>query len=315
MLPDGWYFDPVAFWILSALTLWDGVQRVPAGAWVLRHVAGFSWQVAQPPRETAGRRLVSWLSPVVCHVVLSPGLGDGRMPPRRLGLWTGLVRLPALLALAAIVVGVPVLTPTLGFLGLLMAIGAAVGASLLTALLAALGLWRMGIRFRSAVGAALPIVSPFTAPRAPELVLARALEGVAFADAVRALLPADEYVEWARPVAYDLAHGPALEGVPAAALLPAGDVQAILRVPPPGSALGDAYCARCGRVYLPHVVACHVCEGTELVTVDEDALRRELPPVSVAAVPAPAAAPVPASAGKGRRKGKKGRTRARPGQP
>jgi hypothetical protein len=39
----------------------------------------------------------------------------------------------------------------------------------------------------------------------PEMVLARALEGVALADAVRALLPADEYAAWARPVAYDLA--------------------------------------------------------------------------------------------------------------
>lgn len=295
MLPDAWYFDPVAFCILSALTLWEGVQRVPAGAWVLRHVAGYSWQVAQPPRETEGRRLVSWLSPLVCHVVLTPGLGEGRMPPRRLGLWTGLVRLPALLALVAIVVAVPVLTPTMGFLGLLVAVGVALAASLLTTLLAMLGLWRMGIPFRSAARAALPILSPFAAPRAPELVLARALQGVAFADAVRALLPADGYAEWARPVAYDLSHGLALEGVSAAALLPAGDAQAILRVPPPGSALGDAYCARCGRVYLPHAIACRACEGAALVTVDEDALRMELPPVRVAApTPAPAD-PAPAT--------------------
>lgn len=320
MLPDAWYFDPVAFWILSALTLWEGVQRVPAGAWVLRHAAGYPWQVAQPPREAEGRRLVSWGSPLVCHLVLTPGLGEGRMPPRRLGLWTGLVRIPALLALVALVVGVPVLTPTMGFLGLLIAVGAALAASLLAALLATVGLWRMGIPFRSAARAALPILSPFAAPRAPELVLARALRGVAFADAVRALLPADGYAEWARPVAYDLSHGLALGDVPAAALLPAGDAQAILRVPPPGSALGDAYCGRCGRVYLPHAVACRACESVDLVTVDEDALRMELPPVRVAAAPVADPAPavsVPtetpatsgidgtsATSGAGRRKGK-----------
>jgi hypothetical protein len=148
---------------------------------------------------------------------------------------------------------------------------------------------------------------------------------VAFADAVRALLPADGYAEWARPVAYDLSHGLALEGVSAAALLPAGDAQAILRVPPPGSALGDAYCARCGRVYLPHAAACRACEGTALVTVDEDALRRELPPVRVAAAPIPApaaaasAAPVPSEtpptsgAPKRKGKGRKASRRASPG--
>ncbi|HEX6041501.1 hypothetical protein [Longimicrobium sp.] len=311
LLPDVWLFDPVAFWILNALMLWDGVQRVPAGAWVLRHVAGYPWQVAQPARETAGRRLVSWLSPLVCHVVLTPGLGEGRLPPRRLGLWTGLVRVPALLALVSLVVGVPVLTPTVGIVGLVVAFGAALVASLLTALLALLGLWRMGIGFGAAVRAAFPILSPFTAPRGPELVLERALAGVAFSDAVRALLPADEWAEWARPVAYDLSHGLALEGVPAAALLPAGDAQAILRVPPPGSVLGDAYCARCGRVYLPHATACRACEGAALVTVDEAALRMELPPVSVAAAPdsVPASPPAPRRKGKGRRSSR----RANPG--
>lgn len=282
MLPDGWYFDSVAFWILGALMLWDGIQRVPAGAWVLRHAAGYPWQVARAPRETAGRLLVSWLSPLVCHVVLSPGLGDGRVPPRRLGLWTGLVRVPALLALVSIVVGVPLLTPTMGFPGLLIAMGAALGAALLTAVLSMVALWRMGIAPRSAARAALPIVSPFTAPRAPELVLARALEGVAFPDAVRALLSPDAWAEWARPVAYDLARGVAPEGVPAAALLPGGDARAVLRVPPPGSVPGDAYCARCGRLYLPRATACHACEGAELVTVDEAALRLELPPAPLA---------------------------------
>jgi hypothetical protein len=127
-------------------------------------------------------------------------------------------------------------------------------------------------------------------------------------------------------VAYDLSHGLALEGVPAAALLPAGDAQAILRVPPPGSALGDAYCARCGRVYLPHAVACRACEGAALVTVDEDALRRELPPVRVAAAPVPSPTPaaaasaasdaveVPVASGTARRKGK-GRKASRRASP
>lgn len=293
-MPDAWYFDWVTFWLLNGVLLWDGVQRVPAGAWVLRHPAGYAWQVAQEPRAAEGRRLVSWLSPLVCHVVLTPGPGTGRTVPPRLGRWVTLLRVPGAVAFAAIVVGVPLLSASMAFLGLVYALALAFGAALVTALLSVLALWRMGVPARAAAGKAFGILSPFAAPRAPEMVLSGALEGVAFADAVRALLPPEEYAGWARPLAYDLARGRAGEGVTADALLPAGDVQAILRQPPPGSAAGDVYCARCGRVYLPTATACRACEGAELVTA------ADLPPqveAAAAAVMAPAVALPISSAG------------------
>lgn len=295
-MPNAWYFDWVTFWLLNGVLLWDGVQRVPAGAWVLRHPAGYAWQVAQEPRAREGRRLVSWLSPLVCHVVLTPGPGTGRTVPAHLGRWVTLLRIPSAVAFAAIVVGVPLLSASMAFLGLLYALALAFGAALVTALLSVLALWRMGVPARAAARKGFGMLSPFAAPRAPEMVLARALEGVAFADAVRALLPPEEYAAWARPVAYDLARGRAAEGVTADGLLPAGDVQAILRQPPPGSVSGDVYCARCGRVYLPAAAACRVCEGVELVTVADLPPRAEVAPAAPVAILS-AAVSIPIAAG------------------
>lgn len=286
-MPDAWYFDWVTFWLLNGVLLWDGVQRVPAGAWVLRHPAGYAWQVAQEPRAAEGRRLVSWLSPLVCHVVLAPGPGTGRTMPAHLGRWVTLLRVPSAVAFAAIVVGVPLLSASMAFLGLALALALAFGAALVTALLSVLALWRMGVPARAAARRSFGILSPFAAPRAPEMVLSCALEGVAFSDAVRALLPPEEYAAWARPVAYDLARGRAGDGVTADGLLPAGDVQAILRRPPPGSVAGDAYCARCGRVYLPTATACRACEGVELVAVADLPPQAEPPPAAAPAVALP----------------------------
>lgn len=257
----GWYFDWGTFWILLGITTWEGVRRVPAGAFLLRNAAGYPWQVARGPYDASGWRLASWLSPVVCHVVLSPGAGLGRTVPPHLGRWVALLRVPGAAALVALVAGVPLLTANAGVSGLIQALAAAFGAALAAALVSAAALWRMGVAARPAMRAALPILSPFTAPRAPEIVLSRALEGVAFTDALRALLPADDYAEWLRPVAYDAARGGG------AGLLPAAEAAAILQRPPSGSFAGDAYCARCGRVYLPTATDCRACEGLELMRI------------------------------------------------
>jgi hypothetical protein len=258
----GWYFDWLTFWILLALTMWEGVRRVPAGAFLLRSAAGYPWHVAAGPYAAQRWRLASWLSPFVCHVVLEPGAPAGRTPHPHLRRWVALLRLPAAAALVALVVGVPLLTANEGLLGLLQALAAAFGASLLAALGSGIALWRMGEPTNVALKDALPILNPFTAPRAPEIVLSRALEGVAFVDAVRSLLPADAFAEWLRPVAYDAARG--RDGTH---LLPAEEAAAILRHHPSGLFAGDTYCARCGRVYLPTATGCRACEGAEMVRI------------------------------------------------
>lgn len=256
----GWYFDWTTFWILLGLTLWEGVRRVPAGAFLLRSAVGYPWHVARGPYAAGGWRLVSWLSPFVCHVLLTPATADGRAPHPHLRRWAAVLRVPGAVAFAALVIGVPLLTANGGFRGLLQALGAAFGASVVAAAGSGVALWRMRVPVRTALQDVLPMLSPFTAPRAPEIVLARVLEGVALVDAVRAMLPADAYAEWLRPVAYDAARG---QGD----LLPAAEAAAVLRHPPPGLLAGDVYCARCGRVYLADAPACRMCEDVEMVRV------------------------------------------------
>ena len=261
-MPDRWYFDWLMFWILVGVTLWEGVQRVPAGTLLLRRTAGYPWHVAGGPYVAERWRLVSWLSPLVRHVALRPGPGCGRRPPRRLGRAGALLCIPGFIALLALVVGLPLLTPTLGARGFLLAAALALGASLGTAVAAVAVLRWMGVGWKPALRDGAVLLSPFAAPRAGEVVLARGLEGVAFVDALRCLLPEAAYVEWARPMAYDQ-----LRGGVAEPLLPAGEAEAILRAAPVDFAAGDAYCARCGRVYLPAASACRACDGVALVRV------------------------------------------------
>jgi hypothetical protein len=263
-MPDRWYFDWLTFWVLGGMTLWEGVRRVPAGAVLLRHVTGYAWHPAGGPFPAAGWKLASWLSPLVCHVLLVPGAGEGRVPPRRLGLWTALLRVPGALAWIALVIGVPLLTASVGLGGFILAAAVALGASVLAAAGAVVALRRMGVPWKRALRDGAGILSPFAAPRAAEIVLERALEGVALVDALRALLRPAAFAEWARPLAYDQARG----GIaPSDALLPAGEADAILQLAPAGSAAGDVYCARCGRVYLPTATACRACDGVEMIRV------------------------------------------------
>ncbi|HST60373.1 MAG TPA: hypothetical protein VLK84_16865 [Longimicrobium sp.] len=263
-MPERWYFDWLTFWVLGGMTLWEGVRRVPAGAVLLRHVAGYTWHPAGGPFAAAGWRLASWLSPLVCHVMLAPGPGDGRVPPRRLARWTALLRVSGALAWIALVVGVPLLTASAGLGGFILAAGAAVGASVLTASLSGLALRRMAVPWKTALRDGAGILSPFAAPRAAEVVLERALEGVGLVDALRALLPPAAFAEWVRPLAYDQARG---GDAHPGALLPAGEAAAILQLAPAGSVAGDVYCARCGRVYLPTATACRACDGVEMIRV------------------------------------------------
>lgn len=255
----GWYFDWLTFWLLLGLTMWEGVRRVPAGAFLLRSAVGYPWHVAAGPYVAPGWRLASWLSPFVCHMVVQPDAGSGRIPHAHLRRWVALLRIPGAVALVALVVGVPLLTANGGSRGLIQALATAFGASLVAALGSVLALWRMNVAARTALRDALSLLSPFTAPRAPEIVLARALEGIAFVDAMRALLPADACAEWLRPLAYDAARGHGTD------LLPAAEAAAILQRPPSGLLAGDAYCARCGRVYLPTATDCRACEGVEII--------------------------------------------------
>lgn len=270
-MPPSWHFDWTTFWLLAGIALAEGLRRVPAGGVLLRRVPGYPWQVAAGPYRAPAWRMASAFSPLALHALLQPGEGAPReLPPRGgLRLWINLLRIPSLLALIALIAGVPLLSASMGTRGLILAVAAAFGASLLTAIVAMLALIRLGIGWKTAVWDALRIVSPFTSPRAPEIVMERALAGVPMIDPVRALLPPDAFAAWIRPLAYDQVMGSADD-----ALLPRAEAERIVRTPPADAAPGDAWCPRCAGVYQPGVEACRGCGEVPLERVANSAVPK-----------------------------------------
>jgi hypothetical protein len=270
-VPPSWHFDWTTFWLLGVITLAEGFRRVPPGSLLLRRVPGYPWQVASGPYRVGGWRLTSAFSPFALHTLLQPADGPARsVPPRgRRRLWITILRVPSLLALVALLVGVPLLSASMGTTGLILSFAAALGTSLITAILSMVALMRMGTRWKAAAGDALRIVSPFTAPRAPEIVLERALAGVPPLDAVRALLRADDFAAWLRPLAYDeLARG-AEDGI-----LPRAEAERIIRQPPADVAPVDPWCPRCAGIYHPGVETCRGCGDVPLERIAPDAESR-----------------------------------------
>ncbi|HEU0014199.1 MAG TPA: hypothetical protein VFQ45_10980 [Longimicrobium sp.] len=292
-------FDWETFAILAALTLWDGPRRVPEGAWVLRQVASYPWEAAGGPGTPPGRLLLSYSPFAVRCVVTEPGQpGAGQMPSARaVRGWTLLLRLCGLLSMAALLVGVPLLTPSYGTYGLALALGTAFALSVLAACVSLLALRRMGVDGRTAMKTVLPMLSPFTAPQAPEIVLQRVLEAVPFARAVRVLRPG-AFAQWVRPLAYDHLRSPE----PAAGFpLTAGEAAALVAAPPADVEAGERYCPRCGSVYLPSAAGCRTCAGVALATAGDEPSAPEL--THVAATPNP----VPPSPPRRRRRGRSAR--------
>lgn len=260
-MPPSWHFDWTTFWLLWGIALAEGFRRVPPGAVLLRRVPGYPWNAAAGPYATSAWRLTSAFSPLALHALLQPADGPPRpLPARgRLRLWVTLLRVPSLLALAALLVGVPLLSASMATRGLILAAIAALAASLFTAILSMVALVRLGIPWKTAIRDALRVVSPFTTPRAPEIVLERALAGVPVLDAARALLPADAFAAWLRPLAYDQLTGDA-DG----ALLPAAEAERIIHEPPADAVPGDVFCPRCAGIYKPGVETCRGCGGVPL---------------------------------------------------
>ena len=250
--------------VLALVVLLDGLRKVPAEALMLRSVLGGPWYPVESSGMRPGWRIVSLWPPINRHIVLSrvasPGPPDvvGRL--RALG-WTA----PALtvlgwLSLGALVLGVPIAAARFGGWGLVGGAAIAELAAVVSAVVAFSALRRLHFPRSAAARRAAVLLSPFTAPRAGELVLEAAVEGLPPVAVLRALLSEAAFDAWLRPRAYD-----ALQGNPDPLL------RADLREPlavvvgarPPG-VLG-LYCPRCGQGYRDGAATCHGCDGVGLV--------------------------------------------------
>lgn len=279
---EGWILDWSTMIVLAAIVVLEGVRRVPPGAIILRRVPGSGWSVAdgQPPTRRWG--LASWGAPAAMHVVVEPDTGE---PARGLEEVSELLghlrwRLATLrvlggIALLGIVMGVPTVAARFGGRGLLASLVAVFGLSIVITVVSGMTVRHVvGASRGATVRAVRGILSPFAAPRAAEIVLERAMAGVAPLVAARVLVGGERFARWVRPGAYDLVAASGRRddggeagdtmGVEIERALSRDECRAIVETPPAGRVETEPYCPRCGDLYRDEVVSCTSCDGVPL---------------------------------------------------
>lgn len=264
--------------ILAVVTLLDGVRRVPAGALVLRRVLAGQWNVADHETQP-GLRLVSWWNPFTLPVIIPSGgvpdvdtlreQTDDSLDARvaRVHRVIGLLRALGAAVVIAIVLGVPAAVARFDAWGLAASLAAVMLLSIVTAIVVACAMRSRGRSWRRAMRIAAPLLYPFSAPRAAELVLGHTVAGAAPLMVARSLLGAAAFASWVRPRAYDALQGGALMQDPGGLVASVGQsgLAQIVATPPAHCGTGERYCARCARVYRADIATCPECHGLPLV--------------------------------------------------
>ena len=258
---------------LLAVLLAEGVRRLPAGAIVLRRTLQGSWRVVHGPTTRREWRLVSIWAPFFEHLVVHAGTSaavvatcDEREGERRQLIPSrstiAAFRIAGATILVVVAFGVPVATASFGVTGLAQSIALAFLSSMTVTIAAAVHLQRIVGSWRSAATSAAPMLSPFGAPRAAELLLQTAVNRLSAPAALQALVPADDFAHWFRAEAYDMleARSSALDDWPWARL------EAIVAAVPDDCDESDRFCPRCAAVFRSHVEECSDCASVTLRT-------------------------------------------------
>jgi hypothetical protein len=266
--------------LLAAVTWLDGVRRVPIGAVAFRRVLGDEWTVVEAAEPGQTWRLVSWWSPFMLALVVPPGgIPDVQAPRDRTddALASRLARAGRVLlglralgasVLVGIVIGLPAAIARFGSSGFAAAIAGVLLLALATAVAASCVLRGFGYRWRRAARLAAPLLWPFGAPRAAEVVLEQAIAGAPPLMVARRLLGAAGFATWIRPQAYDAlrGEGSAREFTAAlSALVGRPGLATIVQTPPANCEAGEYYCVRCARVYQAGTAICAECRNVPLV--------------------------------------------------
>lgn len=282
-----WSADPGTVAVLVAVLWLDGWRRIgPRDLLVVRSGLG-PWVEREPWAKVGSFALVAWWPPVVVPMLIpatrsadpgekGPGwsadffvsMARGRRRLRRVRILTAALRILGVMLILWIAFAIPMATARFGVHGLVRAIVQAFVMSAVIALGAALGLRWLGIARGSAIRAATPLLFPFTAPRACELVIAAALRDLTADARVAALLGEKRFLRWIRPSAYDALHGGLRPEDEASAVgelvrtLPRTLIERAVQSPA-GSEEGR-YCPRCARSYRGDAPGCYDCGGLAL---------------------------------------------------
>ena len=286
-----WSVDPTTVAVLG-LVLWlDGWRRTSSTDVLLVRFGIGDWIEREPWARLGPFALVGWWPPIVIPIVVSMKDSAGRgaaAPPwsadfftaaargrrrlRRVRLVVALLRMLGVLLLGWIALAIPLATGRFGVHGLVRGILLAFAMSFGMALLAMLGLRCVGVARAASIRATVPLLSPFTAPRACELVVAASVRDLSPLAQIAALFGAARFLRWIRPAAYDALHGRTDElgrepnsAVALVATLPRAVLEHALN-DPPSDEVGVRHCPRCARAYRQDIATCHDCDALALVS-------------------------------------------------
>src|SRR5688500_6363557 len=287
---DAWSADASTIAVL-ALVLWlDGWRRMGATDLLLVRPGFGAWAAREPWARVGPFALAGWWPPVVIPMLVpskppadqggasapwsadfSIAVARGRRRLRRVGLIAGVLRALGVFLLLWIALAIPLATGRFGVYGLVRAVVQAFAISVAMVLLAMLGLRWLGMTRGASVRATLPLLSPFTAPRACEIVLAAAVRELAPLAQVAAFFGEPRFLQWIRPQAYDVLHDRSdevsgeLDSVAAlVAALPRPVLERALTAPR-SEERGVRYCPRCARTYREGIPTCYECDALALV--------------------------------------------------
>jgi hypothetical protein len=266
--------------ILAFVTWLDGMRRVPDGALVLRRALIGRWIVDERSNDDSSFRLVAWWSPFSLALTIPVGgvpdadasnaLTEEALDARlkRVRGVVGVLRLLGGLIIVGIVIGFVAAVARFGAWGFVAVLGAVLFLTWTVFFVTMCAMRASGRRWRRAARIAAPLLWPFTAPRAAELILERAIAGAPPLLVARRLLGAASFAVWVRPQAYDTLRGNAgpADSASLLALVGRPDLAAIVHSTPTQCATGERYCPRCGRVYRATIASCAECEGLHLVS-------------------------------------------------
>jgi hypothetical protein len=275
--------------------LWlDGWRRVEPGDLAVRRVGFGRWTLHATTARVGSFALVAWWPPIVLPFVVpaSPAVESrgepaawttdytvsvarGRRKLRRAAVNIAILRIVGALLLVWIALGIPLMTAQWGGSGLLRGIGGAFLFSAEVAIICFAVLRMSGVPRRAALGKCAPLLSPFTAARAAEIVVAHALDGLSPAAQMGALLDRQRFDAWLRPWAYDEMNGRRAHDKAEArtrglaSSLPAPLLARIVSEVPAdgGDDSASSYCPRCGSRYYQHVAVCSECSDVPLLAV------------------------------------------------
>jgi hypothetical protein len=261
---------------LAVVALSDGLRLLPAGAIVVSRLAFGAWAVAWVHGQASGGtvRLITWCSPLLLPAVLCDAehalslkrrLARLRARMRRTRSYVAALRIGGVLTLVALIGGIPWLTARSGAWGLLLGVSLALGLCVLQTVVALMAFRKAGASLSRATRESVKFLWPFSAPRAAEEVVSRAIAGVPTLVVVHELLPADAFRRFARPLLFDAVVRGEQNGHVAElrALLGESEVARIVNEPPLVHD-GDAYCPRCGASFYRVARCCSDCVEVEL---------------------------------------------------